>query len=88
MKETETNFGAVNHSSVILHIDAALLPATGWVVGEWRIPFYVVYLLQIFIVHFLQPVIMLVFRHDMSKPVRPAVTINLQTIEFHAVTIS
>lgn len=52
VEEAESNFGAVNHASVILHIDAALLPATGRIVG--RIPLYVVYCLQIFMRHFLQ----------------------------------
>lgn len=39
VEEAETDFGAVNHPSVILHVDAALLPATGRVIGERRIPF-------------------------------------------------
>lgn len=74
VQEAETNFGAVNHPSVVLHIDAALLPATGRVVG--RIPLYVLYRLQIFMGHFLQPVKTLVmFRHDTNKPVRLAPTI-------------
>lgn len=51
MEEAETDFGAVNHSPVVLHIDAALLPAADWVIG-W-IPFYVLYRLQIFMGHFL-----------------------------------
>lgn len=51
VEEAETNFGAVNHSPVVLHIDAALLPAAGGVIG-W-IPFYVLYHLQIFVGHFL-----------------------------------
>lgn len=51
MEEAETNFGAVNHSPVVLHIDAALLPAAGRVI-RW-IPFYVLYGLQIFMGHFL-----------------------------------
>lgn len=51
VEEAETNSGAVNHSAVVLHIDAALLPAAGRVVG-W-IPFYVLYRLQIFMGHFL-----------------------------------
>lgn len=55
VEEAETNFGAVNHPTIILHIDAALLPATGRIIGEWRIPFYVLYRLQIFSGHFLQP---------------------------------
>lgn len=51
VEEAETNSGAVNHSPVVLHIDAALLPAAGRVIG--RIPFYVFYCLQIFMGHFL-----------------------------------
>lgn len=51
VEEAEANFGAVNHAPIVLHIDAALLPATGRVVG-W-IPFYVLYRLQIFMGHFL-----------------------------------
>lgn len=51
MEEAESNFGAVNHASVILHVDAALLPAICWIVG--RIPFYVLNRLQIFMGHFL-----------------------------------
>lgn len=75
VQEAETNFGAVNHASIIFHIDAALLPAAGRVVR--RIPFYVLYSLQIFRGHFLQPVKTVVkFSHDMNKPVRPAVKIS------------
>lgn len=51
VEEAEANFGAVNHSPVVLHIDAALLPAAGRVIG-W-IPFDVLYHLQIFMGHFL-----------------------------------
>lgn len=51
VEEAEANFGAVNHSPVVLHIDAALLPAAGRIIG-W-IPFYVLYRLQIFMGHFL-----------------------------------
>lgn len=51
VEEAEANFGAVNHPPVVLHVDTALLPATGRVVG--RIPFYVLYRLQIFMGHFL-----------------------------------
>lgn len=70
MEETETNFRAVNHSSVILHIDAAFLPATGRVIRKGRIPFNVFYCLQIFRGQFLQPVMTVVkFRHDTNKPV-------------------
>lgn len=52
VEEAESNFGAVDHASVVLHVDAALLPAAGWIVG--RIPLYVLYRLQIFMRHFLQ----------------------------------
>lgn len=52
MEEAEANFGAVNHASVVLHVDAALLPATGWIVR--RIPFYVLNRLQVLMRHFLQ----------------------------------
>ena len=77
VEEAEANFGAVNHPSVILHVDAALLPAAGRVVGERRIPLYVVYCLQIFRGHFLQPVTLLVkLRHDLNEPVRPATVIR------------
>lgn len=55
VEEAETNFGAVNHPSIILHIDAALLPAADRVVRKRRIPFDVFYRLQIFRGHFLQP---------------------------------
>lgn len=55
VEEAETNFGAVNHPSIILHIDAALLPAADRVVSKRRIPFDVFYRLQIFRGHFLQP---------------------------------
>lgn len=51
VEEAEANFGAVNHAPIVLHVDAALLPATGRVVG-W-IPFYVLNRLQIFMGHFL-----------------------------------
>lgn len=51
VEEAEANFGAVNHAAVVLHVDAALLPAAGWVVG--RIPLDVLYRLQIFMGHFL-----------------------------------
>lgn len=44
----------MNHAAVILHVDAALLPAVGQVVG-W-VPLDVLYRLQIFRVHSLQPV--------------------------------
>lgn len=64
VQEAEPNFGAVNHPSEILHIDAALLPPTGRVIGERRVPFNVLYCLQIFWRHFLQPVTVLMkYKH-------------------------
>lgn len=46
--EAKSNFGAMDHSAVVFHVDAALLPAAGRIVGERRIPFDVLYCLQIF----------------------------------------
>lgn len=62
LEEAKTDFGAVNHPSIVLHIDAALLPAADRVVRKGRVPFYVLDGLQIFMGHFLQPDIMLVKR--------------------------
>lgn len=56
VEEAETDFGAVNHTSVVLHIDAAFFPAICRVIGKWWVPFDVLYRLQIFVGHFLQSV--------------------------------
>lgn len=62
--EPEADLGAVNHPSVVLHVDAAFLPAAGWVIRKRRIPFNVLYCLQIFGGEFLEAVVTTVrFRH-------------------------
>lgn len=53
VEEPETNFGAVNHPSVIPHIDAALLPAADWVIRKRGSPLNVLNCLQILVGHFL-----------------------------------
>lgn len=48
MQEAKAHFGAVDQPAVVLYIDAALLPATGWVIGKRWVPFNVLYGLKIF----------------------------------------
>ncbi len=38
VQKAEAHFGAVDHSAVVLYVDAALFPSTNWVVGERRGP--------------------------------------------------
>lgn len=49
VQEAEADFGAVDHSAIVLHINAAFLPSTSWVVGERRVPFDVLNRLEIFV---------------------------------------
>lgn len=53
VQESEAHFGAVDHAAVVLHINAALFPAADGVVWEWRIPFYILYRLEVFRGHLL-----------------------------------
>lgn len=53
VQEAEADFGAVDHSAIVLHINAALLPSTSWVIGERGVPFDVLNRLEIFGGHFL-----------------------------------
>ena len=47
VQETEAHFGAVDHAAIVLHVDAALLPAAGGIVGERRVPFDLIYQLEV-----------------------------------------
>jgi len=49
VQEAEAHFGAVDHSAIVLHINAAFLPSANWVVGERRVPFDVLNRLEIFV---------------------------------------
>lgn len=53
VEKTETDFRMVDHSAVVLDIDAALLPAVDRVVRERRVPLNVLDRLQVFMGHFL-----------------------------------
>lgn len=48
VQKAEAHFGAVDHSAIVLYVDAALFPSTNWVVGERRVPFDVLDHLEIF----------------------------------------
>lgn len=48
VQEAEANFRAVDHSAVVLYVDAALFPSANWVVGERRVPFDILDRLEIF----------------------------------------
>lgn len=48
VQEAEADLGAVDHSAIVLYIDATLFPSTSWVVGKRRVPFDVLDRLKIF----------------------------------------
>lgn len=48
VQEAKAHFGAVDQPAIVLYIDAALLPATGRVIGKRRVPFDVLDGLEVF----------------------------------------
>lgn len=69
MQEAKLHFGTVDHPSIVLDVDAALLPASWWVIGEGGVPFDVFNCLKILGWHLLSKDVHGTFRENSSMVV-------------------